>query len=297
MNIFFLNEDPDVAAGMLHDKHVVKMVLETAQILSTVSGVGYKPTHQNHPCVLWAGECDANYCWLVKHGVALCAEYMHRYGRSHKSAAVIQQCALARPTVDGPITPPAQAMPEEFRVPGMPVRAYQNYYLHRKVDQSRWTKRDVPQFITEGMNEMAKKQVKPVVASTPVAADAPATLEKPKAPAIGQRGPKGVPLTATITLLAAQNPKRPGSKAFAVFSKYVDGMTVQQFIDAAGDAATPNIVYDAAHGFISVEGYDPKMAEKKVREPKAPKEKKSKKAAAAEDPAESDLEAQEEVIE
>jgi hypothetical protein len=116
-----------------------------------------------------------------------------------------------------------------------------------------------------------KKQVKSDEASTPAAADAPQALAT--APAVGVRGPKGVELSAKITILAAQNPKRLGSKAHAVFSKYVDGMTVEAFLEANGNDpyTTPNMVYDAAHGFIAIEGYSPKLVEKK--EPRVKKEK------------------------
>lgn len=138
---------------------------------------------------------------------------------------------------------------------------------------------------------MAKKQVKQAETEVPAStSETTAQADAPEAKkAVGVRGPKGVSLDAKITLLAAQNPKRPGSKAHGVFSKYVDGMTIQQFLDANGgdDYATPNLVYDAAHGFIAIEGYTPKpVAPKKAREPKAPKEPKAKKVkAAAADPA------------
>lgn len=117
----------------------------------------------------------------------------------------------------------------------------------------------------------------PVVEVVETAPEAPT----PAVGTIGARGPRGVPESAVITILSAENPKRPGSKAHDVFSKYVDGMTVGEFCDEAGKEATPNIVYDAAHGFISVEGYDPAVkftpkpkAEKVAKEPKSPKAKK-----------------------
>lgn len=296
MNIFYLDRDPRRAAEMMHDKHVVKMVLETAQILSTVChryGVRhpglYRPTHANHPSVLWAGETPENFQWLYLHGVWLNQEFKHRYGKDHKSATVIsiaqQCCPPEHQFVRWGFTQPAQAMPDEFKVPGDSVAAYQRYYLGRKVSQSGWTRRPVPAFVLEGQANMAKKQVKSDETSTPAAADAPAA--KRGAP-IGARGPKGVALDAIVTLKCEGNPKRPGSKAHDVFSLYRDGMTVQDFLDAAGDAATPNLVYDAAHGFIAIEGYDPKQVVKKERapkaakEPKAPRAKRAKKADAAE---------------
>jgi len=78
MNIFILSQDPHKAAQYMCDKHVVKLLLESAQILSTVSQGPYKPTHQNHPCTLWTAQGRDNYHWLVEHALELCREYTHR---------------------------------------------------------------------------------------------------------------------------------------------------------------------------------------------------------------------------
>ena len=128
---------------------------------------------------------------------------------------------------------------------------------------------------------MSKKQVKHAEASTPAPADAPVADTVTTAPkqAIGVKGPKGAALDATITVLTDKNPKRPGSASHDAYAKYASGMTVQEFLDAVGAKATAHIVYDAAHGFIAVAGYDPKLvvpkarAEKTVKTPKAKKEK------------------------
>ena len=80
MNIFVLDASPLRAAEMHCDKHVPKMVLETAQIMSTVlneKGLkgAYKSTHKNHPCTVWAGQSFANYMWTMALGMALGLEY------------------------------------------------------------------------------------------------------------------------------------------------------------------------------------------------------------------------------
>lgn len=102
MNIFASDSDPVKAAQYLDDKRVVKMVLETAQILSTVlhklgsgSSSIYRPTHSNHPCVIWAGKSRGNFNWLVLHGLALNEEYKKRFFKiyPHKSTSVILDCA------------------------------------------------------------------------------------------------------------------------------------------------------------------------------------------------------------
>ena len=100
MNIFLTDPCPQVCAENLDDRRVVKMVLETAQLLSTACHVLhaddarlYKPTHVNHPCALFARESGGNFRWLVAHGVCLANEYAHRFGRCHASLDVIYVAA------------------------------------------------------------------------------------------------------------------------------------------------------------------------------------------------------------
>jgi hypothetical protein len=147
MNIFVLNSAPGAAATDQCDKHVVKMPLETAQILCSVlhryavPDVPYRLTHANHPCTLWAGESRANFLWLYKHGIALGGEYTHRYGKTHKSVAVIKHCYKFIDAVPaGPLTAFVQAMPEAYRNAGNPVQAYREYYLHEKARIATWNK-------------------------------------------------------------------------------------------------------------------------------------------------------------
>ena len=282
MNIFCLHRSPELSARAQHDKHVVKMVLETAQILSTVchkygwwvDGM-YRPTHANHPSVVWAGESLSNYYWLIDHGLALCEEYTYRFSRKHKSSTVIDLCYERTPTFENySLTPFAQAMPDEFKNPADAVAAYRAYYLGRKVQQSRWTRRPVPDFIPKELFIMGTKQVKHEVASESAPADAPVAARS--------RGPRSVAAEAAISLLVGANPKRPGSKAYEVFSLYRDGMSVAEFTAAAGAAGTTNLVYDAAHGFIAIEGYTPaKVFTRKERAPKAEKAPKAAKAVKA----------------
>lgn len=89
MNIFASFACPVLSARYLDDKRVVKMVLESAQLLSTAittrGGKGpYRSTHVNHPCSIWARSSVANYKWLLEHFVALTVEYHCRYGKVHK---------------------------------------------------------------------------------------------------------------------------------------------------------------------------------------------------------------------
>lgn len=143
MNIFILDEDPDIAATMACDKHVVKMILETAQMLCTVAiskgyPAPYATTHKKHPCTLWAAQSSANWVWLVLHGLALCAEYTKRYGRTHKSQRVIEHCAtLDLPFDEHRLTPFAQAMPSQYKNE-CAVTAYRSYYHGEKASFATW---------------------------------------------------------------------------------------------------------------------------------------------------------------
>lgn len=149
MNIFVLDLNPIKAAKYHNDRHCVKMILETTQLLSTAlphlekGRVGpYKSTHTNHPCSVWARECRGNYHWLWKLGVALCKEYTHRYGRVHRCEPHLENLRLSK-RVSKKITPYAQAMPERYRLPNV-VTAYRAYYMGEKRHLAKWTNRKKP---------------------------------------------------------------------------------------------------------------------------------------------------------
>lgn len=151
MNIFVLDQNPVKAAVSQCDKHVVKMILETAQMLSTVLSdygvdLGYKPTHRKHPCTLWTGMSRENFEWLTKHGMALSDEYTSRYGKVHKSQAIIEASKdhIEKIPSKG-LTPFAQAMPEQFKDP-CAVKAYRSFYLGEKMSFATW-KRNKPNWI------------------------------------------------------------------------------------------------------------------------------------------------------
>ena len=144
MNIFFLSMDPKEAAMFHCDKHVVKMILETAQLLYSAHWIlgpspdfpenAYKLTHQNHPCSVWARESLTNYLWLCSLGWWLCKEYTFRYKKIHKTETHIMWL-FQNPPEDIPylvMTQPAQAMPLEYKE-NDPVEAYRKFYIESKL--------------------------------------------------------------------------------------------------------------------------------------------------------------------
>jgi len=155
MNIFLLDWDVKKCAEYHCDKHVVKMILETAQLLCGVhhitdqvaDQVPYKLSHKNHPCSIWARESLTNYLYLTELGLALSEEYTYRYGKKHKSLAAIEWCVTNKAQIcDKGLTTPALAMPEEYKVNDV-IQSYRNYYKGAKQQILKWKKREVPLWV------------------------------------------------------------------------------------------------------------------------------------------------------
>ena len=161
MNIFILDYNPTKNAQAHCDRHVVKMVLETAQILSTalyslgVEHSGYRPTHVNHPCCRWARDLR-NWVWLRKLGRELGKEYTFRFGKEHASVEVINKLPIPEVTVAQPKTW-AIACPPEYHVYKQedeltfgidPIPTYQLFYAS-KADRFdlNYTKRERPTWL------------------------------------------------------------------------------------------------------------------------------------------------------
>lgn len=154
MNIFYLDQCPIKAAEYALDKHVVKMPLETAQILcSAFESAPYRRTHYKHPSSIWARSTKANYEWLIKHGIALCEEYKHRYGKEHKSRAVIEWCQERINELSfqkNEFTEPPQCMPDDAKATTS-VEGYRNYYVKYKSYIFSWKNRQHPHWINNIM--------------------------------------------------------------------------------------------------------------------------------------------------
>jgi len=155
MNIFVLDNDPHKAAVMHCDKHVVKMILESAQMLCTAhhlhpSGsypIAYKKAHVNHPCTKWVRESLSNYKWLVSLAKNLNDEYKFRYNHTvnHKSFDVIN--SLPMPDIpDLGLTQFVTAMPDDCKTLD-PVLSYRTYYNYHKRKILIYTKRSKPVWI------------------------------------------------------------------------------------------------------------------------------------------------------
>ena len=149
MNIFALDRNPEMAANYHCDKHVLKMIIETAQLLSnshhlTGKAGPYKLTHKNHPCSIWVLESLSNYRWLVKMGKALASEYTKRYGKIHKVQAVIELLEANEPQIkDIGLTDFKQAMPDEYKDKDS-IIAYRKYYIGDKSRFAKWKNNKIP---------------------------------------------------------------------------------------------------------------------------------------------------------
>lgn len=139
MNIFVLDINPKRCATLYKNKHIVKMPIETAQLLCSVhhlngsKNIPYRLTHKNHPCSIWARECIENYNWLCQLGLELCYEYTMRYNKIHKSQLVIEWCINNQPSLtnNGQMTNFPLAMPDDCKI-GNAVESYNEYYIKYK---------------------------------------------------------------------------------------------------------------------------------------------------------------------
>ena len=150
MNIFFLDFDTKKCAQYHCDKHVVKMILETAQLLCGTHWVigneaPYKLSHKNHPCAIWTRTSLSNYLYLCDLGLELCKEYTYRYGKRHKSQDVIEWCLINKPNIqDVDFTSPPLAMGDEFKIGNDVIESYRNYYREGKKLIVSWKNRVTP---------------------------------------------------------------------------------------------------------------------------------------------------------
>lgn len=161
MNIFFVDENPRVAAKCLGDKHVGKMLIESCQMLSTVLRshgleVGYKSAYENHPMTKWVGQSFAHYEWLLQHAIGLAEEFEYRYGKSHASVFLLPNLIIhsGYVPVRGWRNPP-RCMPDQYKLDyddwlkngdGTPchVASYRKFYQAEKTSCHKWTRREPP---------------------------------------------------------------------------------------------------------------------------------------------------------
>lgn len=182
MNIFYVHPDPVICAQQHVDKHVVKMILEYAQLMSTahrvidgteVQGLSksgrkakrwhlpddrdeilYKASHINHPSAKWCRHSVHNYNFLFKLWVELMREYHYRYGKIHSSMRLAKHLQNPPNNIEvGEFSAPWRAMPDEYKVdrsePDYTVKSYRNYYNGAKSNMFSWKKRQTPDWITK----------------------------------------------------------------------------------------------------------------------------------------------------
>jgi len=158
MNIFVLDIEPKLAAQYHCNRHVVKMILETTQILSTSvyyyfkkpindfcaeTGL-YRPTHINHPCSIWCRRSKENFLWLHQLGMHLIDEYFFRYDKIHACLPKLNQTkSYIHLFPNDSLTDFALAMPEKYKC-GDAVKSYRNYYKHDKIHLLQYKKREHP---------------------------------------------------------------------------------------------------------------------------------------------------------
>lgn len=156
MNIFILDKDIKKSVEYLVDKHTVKMILETAQLLCTAhhvlgteldTSLLYKKTHENHPCAKWVRESEENYKWTYNYLLELLKEYTKRYNREHKVSTLINILSTLPKMPENArhkATLPPSCMDEEYKLHITTltiddvVDNYRNYYKKGKAHIHNW---------------------------------------------------------------------------------------------------------------------------------------------------------------
>lgn len=167
MNLFILHTDPISAAKDNCDSHVCKIILESAQMLCLahwaegIPAPYHSKSQMNNPISVWVRTTKANYEWTLKHAEALLDEYTHRYNKIHKTTSVIEWCRQNRPTLpDLDQTPFHQSMPDYCKKQD-PVEAYKYYYVAEKRHLCRWTGTPIPDWFTQGLNQLRQAEQQP----------------------------------------------------------------------------------------------------------------------------------------
>jgi len=173
MNIFILSWIIDHCVKYHCDRHVIKMILETVQLLSTChhvvnpekgekwhqEGKIYKKTHMNHPCSIWLRECRENYIWLCRLGIALCEEYAYRYDKKPSDHKCYSKLIFLKNNIpdlksnNGRVTQPKLAMPDKYKTDD-PVESYRIYYINDKARMLYWKKREAPYWVPENLRSL-----------------------------------------------------------------------------------------------------------------------------------------------
>jgi hypothetical protein len=162
MNIFAIDLKPSVCASCHTDRHIIKMPLETAQMLSFVYYhadywnkpipnllMGYSKAHDKHPCSLWIRESKENFIWTCELGIQLVQEYRFRYDsvKHQRCLDIFNWCLDNIPDLKSiGLTPFALAMPDTYKSIN-DVESYRSYYRFGKTDLHKWTKREKPVWI------------------------------------------------------------------------------------------------------------------------------------------------------
>lgn len=159
MNIFFLDKCPVKSAKYMCDKHIVKMIVESAQLLSSVIHEKidndiilkniYKSTHKNHPMTLWVKKSSKNFEWLLFHSIELLKQYTERYKKVHKTFTIINFIYHLYNEnflnfVNCNFTIPPLCMPDYCKIDGDYVLSYRNYYKLEKIKFAKWKNSNIP---------------------------------------------------------------------------------------------------------------------------------------------------------
>ena len=158
MNIFHLDKNPQLCAKYHCDKHVVKMIVETGQMLCTayqrhygLKDDLYKPAYPHHPMTKWVGNTLGNYFFTMKLFNHLLDEYNYRYNKWHKSSRInllLNGKYIKWHNMTGEFTTPPLCMPDEYKLDDY-IQSYKNYYIGEKMYFAKYNYSETPYWLKE----------------------------------------------------------------------------------------------------------------------------------------------------
>ena len=158
MNIFHLDKNPKLCAKYHCDKHVVKMILETGQMLCTayqrhygLKDDLYKPAYPHHPMTKWVGDSGGNFSFTIKLFDSLLDEYTHRYNKIHKTSRInllLNSKYINWHNMKGKFTTPPLCMPDEYKLDDY-IESYKNYYIGEKMYFAKYNYSETPHWLKE----------------------------------------------------------------------------------------------------------------------------------------------------
>lgn len=176
VNFFYLDKNPSKCAKYYCDKHVLKIPIEIAQILSKIhhvlkTKIDYEKIYANSKVVkeslgpyVWSLMSLDNYIWTCDLGLELINEYKFRFGKtSHKTELILFYLKENLPPIKNLGTTPF-IMTNKYDmfqyISSNTITNARYNYAEMKCSNDKWTKRTKPKWFVTLITQIDEKKKK-----------------------------------------------------------------------------------------------------------------------------------------